>query len=337
VTYALTRLVFEEQIVLDISPDWYRELVGAAAGVSSALDIEEKFNLVLENFEEFEGELLRDALGYSLFQREDWSSRMTELHRLNRRLVNLLATCRLYVDQVPHNLSQEFAEDPGLATAFEVSKSREFDATLGYRVMDALRNYMQHRSLPIHVLSHESAWRDLPAGRMREHTVAPQTEPQTIGEDGKFRAQTLTELEALGTRVDMTPLARQYVAGLGAVHRDLRTGIAATLARWDGIIAQAGTDFLAAGATDLTGLVAVRISGEKYADIVHISPSPTSRRKWLEQKNRYIEHYEAALVASRRTWSLTSRCSSRSRAASCEHAIIASAASQLNARTLGHH
>lgn len=300
-TYALTRLVFEERIVLEITPERYRELVAAAEGVTSALDVEEKFNLVLENFEEFEAELLRGALANSLFQNTDWSDKMTELHRLNRRLVNLLATCRLYVDQVPHNLSQEFAEDPGLSAAFEASKSREFDARLGYRVMDALRNYMQHRSLPVHVLSYQSAWRDLPAGRMREHTVAPETEPQTIREDGKFKPATLAELEGLGARVDMTPLARQYVAGLAAVHKDLRSGMARLVEKWDGIIAQAGTEFLAAGASELTGLAAVRVSDEKYLDAVHISPSPTMRRRWLEQKNRSVEHYEAALVASRRT------------------------------------
>jgi hypothetical protein len=300
-TYALTRLVFEERFVLEISADRYQALAAAMNGVTSALDVEEKFNLVLENFEEFEGELLKGALAHSLFQHGDWSSTMTELHRLNRRLVNLLATCRLYVDQVPHNLSQDFAEDASLYAAFEASKSREFDAKLGYRIMDALRNYMQHRSLPVHVLLHQSAWRDLPAGRMREHTVTPQTEPQAIREDGKFKAATLAELEALGNRVNMTPRARQYVAGLGAVHKDLRAGMAPLVAKWDEIIAQSGTDFLTGGGSDLTGLAAVRVSDDKYVDAVHISPSPTNRRKWLEQKNRYIEHYEAALIASRPT------------------------------------
>lgn len=270
-------------------------------GVVSALDIEEKFNLVLENFEEFEGELLRDALGHSLFQRGDWSSTMTELHRLNRRLVNLLATCRLYVDQVPHNLSQDFGSAPALAASFVASKSREFDSKLGYRVMEAFRNYMQHRSLPVHSINYVSAWRDLPAGRLREHTVAPETAPANIRADGKFRAATLTELEALGTRVDLTPLARQYVAGLASVHSDLRKGMKAAVATWDAAIERAGSDFQAAGATDLTGLAAVRVDGGRYVDAVHVSPSPTNRRMWLEEKNQHLEHYEPVLVASRRT------------------------------------
>jgi len=297
--HGLTRLVLEEGLFLEITPVRFAEITVAATSLRGALDIEEKYNLVLENFEEFEAELLNNALRRSLFQTHDWSEAITELHRLNRRLVNFLATCRLYVDQVPHNLSQLFGTNSSIAVVFETSKSREFDARLGYRVMDAMRNYIQHRSLPIHVISYQLHWRDLPAGRFREHTVVPEVETAKIREDGKFKPTTLTELEALGAQVDLTPLVRQYVAGLAMIHKDLRASLATHLEQWDQTIAQAGMDFVAAGASDLTGLAVVKEENEAYTDEVYVSPTPTTRRQWLERKNSHIEHYEAALVASR--------------------------------------
>ena len=64
-------------------------------------------------------------------------------------------------------------------------------------------------------------------------------------------------------------------------------------------VAQAGLDFIAAGGSDLTGLVAVKEENGAYVDEIYVSPTPTTRRQSLERKNSHVEHYERALVANR--------------------------------------
>ena len=300
--YGLTRVVFEERRFLELTAEQYTAASTAMKGVLEALSIEEKFNLVLENFEEFEGELLRGALSHSLFEIGDWSQQMTELHRVNRRLVNLLSIARLYIDQVPHNLGNLFGSHGGAAKDFEAFKSREYDQRLGYRALEAMRNYMQHRSLPIHGLVSERRRREIASTHVLEHTLTPQIEPAQLREDGKFKAGVLNELEKLAARVPLPPLVREYVAGLACVHRDLRGMLAPEIVRWDEQVKRLGRDFESFGASDLTGLaVVVQEENGTYSHVVHISPGPIQRRQWLERKNRYVEHYEQTLIANRPT------------------------------------
>jgi hypothetical protein len=301
-SFALTRTVFEEHLRVTVSTEEAAAIEEAVRGVSGALSIEEKFNLLLENFAEFESELLQRALDRSLFRSYEWTSLVGELHHLNRRLVNFLATARLYLDQVPHNLSTLFGQDSPIGAQFVAVKHREYEARLGYRVMEALRNYMQHRSLPIHFISHRVARREFPAGKLVEHIVTAEIRPEDYREDGKFKADVLKELEALGERVELPPLVREYVAGLASLHAELRTVLASYTSRWDGIIRSAGENFLSAGANTLTGLALVELSGDRtYRTVTHISAGPVERRKALEERNRHAQHYERVLVANRST------------------------------------
>ena len=300
--YGLTRVIFEESLFLELSSDEYELATTAMQNAHHALAIEEKFNLALENFEEFEGDLLSRALHESLFETDEWSARIGELHRINRKLVNLLATCRLYVDQIRHNLHTVYGKGSAQAEAFEKLKSHESDSHLGYRVLEALRNYVQHRSLPIEGVSHQSHWRHLPGGSFREHTVIPEIEPARLREDGDFKASVLLELEALGARVDIRPLAREYMASLGRVQKGLRDLMAPDVERWDAIVADLEQRFRSLGAQDLIGLaVVVREGDEPYAGVVQIFSEPIERRRWLQRENQYLMHYEHALVASRPT------------------------------------
>ena len=77
-----------------------------------AVAVEEKFKLLLDNFAEFEFELLRLAEEYLIWpvsitlRDRDHFRAMQERLRVDRRLVNLLTSCRLYLDQTDQVLSQ---------------------------------------------------------------------------------------------------------------------------------------------------------------------------------------------------------------------------------------
>ena len=120
--------------------------------MAEILDIEEKFNIVLENYAEFERMLLNVSLDRMLFSGHDWSAAMNELHAINRTLVNLLSTCRVYIDQVPQNLGAIFKGDSSPVEVLRKQMATEYDGHLGYRVLEAMRNYSQHRALPLQML-----------------------------------------------------------------------------------------------------------------------------------------------------------------------------------------
>jgi hypothetical protein len=70
---------------LKITAADYAEIVAALRRIRLACDIEEKLDLLLENFREYEGELLTQALRESLFSSQDDVKTIGEIQVLNRR------------------------------------------------------------------------------------------------------------------------------------------------------------------------------------------------------------------------------------------------------------
>ena len=82
--------------------------------------------------------------------RRDRGYRSSHLDRVltDRKIANLLSAARLYVDHAKQHVHRILALDP--VTTFDVGAtlSTQYDLRFGYRCMEALRNYVQHRGLP---------------------------------------------------------------------------------------------------------------------------------------------------------------------------------------------
>lgn len=97
-------------------------------------------------------------------------------------------------------------------------KSQEYDSCLGYRVIEALRNYAQHRGLPVHNLQYNSTFHPDSPNDSSEHSITPSLRVSRLKEEKKFKSSVLKELEAIGDLIDLKPLVRQYMESLGRIH-----------------------------------------------------------------------------------------------------------------------
>jgi hypothetical protein len=57
----------------------------------------------------------------------------------------------MYVDQMRHSISQFYSGSSGPHPAALFSD--EYDGHLEYRIAEALRNFSQHRALPVHIMN----------------------------------------------------------------------------------------------------------------------------------------------------------------------------------------
>src|ERR1039458_6938051 len=73
-----------------------------------ALGFEERFQLVLDNFHEWEMELLNQAHNHLLWRNTGHNAAMQDRLCLDRHLVNLLSSMRLYLDHTDHGISTTF-------------------------------------------------------------------------------------------------------------------------------------------------------------------------------------------------------------------------------------
>jgi len=205
---------------VDLSPSEFEELRRWRSILLITQGIEEKFGLVLENFWELEETRLRLALrttemmtGHDPF----WYG----VFLLNRRLVNLLTTCRMYVDQTVADFGR-LSDDPD-PTRIKKLFSRQYDSLLGFRVMETLRNYAQHQSFPITSAQYYSGWEKFGDQDLLSFRANPRIRIEDL-EKSSFKKEVLEELkERKYEEVDLTLLIREYIEGLSTVHSELRT------------------------------------------------------------------------------------------------------------------
>lgn len=109
--------------------------------------IEEKWNIVSDNFYEWEEEI-KNSYDFLLDNHKDCNEEYgkKEIITLNRRLFNVLSGIRMYRDQVLNDLSNL---DKDLKEKFEKETHIQYDRTFSYQIMEFLRNYMQHQGLVI--------------------------------------------------------------------------------------------------------------------------------------------------------------------------------------------
>ena len=132
----------------------YAEIRRAKKACLFGLELEEKFALLIDNLAEFEIELLRLAEAYLLWGfRGDHAESMQSRLCLDRRLANLLTACRLYLDQSDHGISTLFGKGSPELAGVKAFKNGLYDAHWGYRLMEALRNHVQHSGLIVHIIS----------------------------------------------------------------------------------------------------------------------------------------------------------------------------------------
>ena len=192
-----------------------------------ALGFEERLQLVLDNFHDWETELLEQAHRNLLWKTGNHGEAMQERLSLDRHMVNLLTSLRLYIDQTDHGLSELFGNPSTELESIKIFRSKLYDQNLGYRFLEALRNHVQHCGLPIHIISYNQALVEQPKGaNLSQVTVAPKINIEELAANGGFKKTVLAELRKLGIKqLDARPFTREYISCLNIIHKEIQSTI----------------------------------------------------------------------------------------------------------------
>lgn len=157
--YFLGTITLEDHKKLEINQSEYISLQLARKILGIALNIEEKYDLALCNYLEFEKEQLSltlDNLVNSIHY--DYHHSYRVLSTLNRRLVNFLSTAKQYTERVASLASKCSDNESETENTISALLSKHYDGTLDYRAMEALRNHVNHFGLAVHTISTPSKW-----------------------------------------------------------------------------------------------------------------------------------------------------------------------------------
>lgn len=301
--YGLTLATLGCTDVIPLTQEDYSARATARKQVLLGLSLEEKFDLLLENYAEMESTVLDIALRYSLYPLSAQTILEDGIHVTNRRVANLVTTARLYLDHVPHELSSTYDDGDEKVEAFRKATNREYDSVFGYRVMEALRNYVQHRSLPTHNFSLSSAMDHSTDPPMVRCQVMPSLNVLTLEGDPEFKKPVLAELKPLADKknlVSLLPLVRGYVQSLALVHQTVRTLIKPDLEAADALISgdvSAARDRL--GPDGIQALVAAELGAQgEIVQHIYVQEWPIARREALESKNSSLTSLASRYITS---------------------------------------
>jgi hypothetical protein len=294
--YGLTRRVLGYSPFLPISRDEFLQLRQSHDGVRRALATEEKLDMALGNFVEYEHEVLQVTLNDALFSFASWSEMRQIIQHIDRRIANLLTTCKLYLDHLPQDIAPLIAGDAEAKVKELVSA--EYDSRLGYRTLEALRNHVQHRGLPLHSITLGGGWVDTDEGNRRKHKTTLHLELEVLASDPKFKKSVLKELEPHGKKVPLKPLVREYITGIIKVQQGVRSEVLAALNAAEERVTAAVDRYRAEG-DGILGLAAVeRAPDDTDIDYEHLSLNMVERRKELVRRNHGAGELSLLIVSS---------------------------------------
>lgn len=222
--YQATAYFWENQkafnISVEIDSQRFETVESAKNTCLLALGLEEKFQLVVDNYIEWETELLKQAQIY-MFRQPNKFEAMQQRVLVARRLTNVLTGFRLYVDQTDHAVSKVFGNSSEELKSIKKFKANLYDSHFGYRFLEALRNHVQHCDLPIETLTYNSKLVDREKAAQVQFSVIANTSLESLAENDDFKKTILKELDNGQDKIDLRPHVREYVSCLISLHKQL--------------------------------------------------------------------------------------------------------------------
>lgn len=297
--WAIRRLAGASTEWVSISQGEYASAVLALDTVLHVLELEEKWDVLIGNYEELEVELLRLTTEKAIHRHSTWHDGARNRRLLNRRVNNLLSSCRLYIDHLRHSFTLIFGEASPELSVIDAARHREYDSSFSYRLLEELRNYTQHRRLPIDV--EMTTFKPTTYGEESQVACAltPMLETANVLEDIKVKARFRPELESQPDRIDLKVHCRGYVHSLFKIHVTVRAQVAPRITQSEALI----TDLMARYATvhnhSLVGLhVVAQTDEEPYPIVTEKKPlfkEPLSELRAMQERNDlypdFARHY----------------------------------------------
>lgn len=300
--FFLMRLFIGSRLQIPIDAEAAARLKAAMDDLHELVDVEQKFDIVMENFLELETEMTTRLLKQAY--RSDHSSQEFYADKLafNRRILNVLTATRLYVDQAMHHIGVFFPKDAEKKAELKALFSHEYDSVPAYRVMDALRNFAQHRGLPLQGMTYKSSWIDMDDEEAYlQHNVALNLILADLDGEGGLKKSVLKELQAQGGKIDVKKMVREYVEALARVHVAFRQILEPRIAAAEALIAETMEQYCNAcddehGATGLA--VGQKQANGSFKSFVAIHNEPLDSIKILRSRTSSLIKLSKRTVTS---------------------------------------
>ncbi|MDG1751649.1 MAG: hypothetical protein P8I03_08315 [Thalassotalea sp.] len=247
--FVITQDIIGKRVEIDIDDVKFCELYEAKETLSAAFSLEEKYELLLMNFLELEKEVLSNSAEYSLFDQREYSDFFDIRLKINRRVVNFLTSCRLYVDHAKKHIRTCLPHSANLKDEVNHLFNEEFDQHFEYRFCEKLRNHVQHQSLAVHTVTQGGMW----INDQRVETTKVYSLKSELQYSDSFNKKYLAEMP---DKVELISVFKKYIEILSNIHVKSRKLIKDSVQLSRSIIEQCISNYSSHNDGDVIGLSA---------------------------------------------------------------------------------
>lgn len=294
--YSLRKVALGNIPEIDITAEEYSRYEKARKILSNALAIEEKYEIVVSNYLDFEKQILDTTTSYMVREHLDYSDFFDVRLGFNIRLVNLLTAVRLYVDQLSQNVRDCIPSDPNAENVVKTMFSKEYDENKEYRFMEALRNYVQHRGIPVHRTQQGRRWTRSKSDGFLEYSMELASHLSRLEEDSKFKKSVLAELDE---KIDLKIGVRCYLESISNVHESARNLISESVTSARELIEEAHRQYTSVYNGSLVGLSACACTDEGQISSIPLLLDWDDVRLKLQKRNRKLTNLRKRYVTGR--------------------------------------
>ncbi len=217
--YLLADSVIGSELIYDLTESEFNSIRKSRDILDSAFDLEEKYDILLTNFLELEKEVLNIAVDH-MIKRSLSDSFYSEQLRLNVRVVNILTSCRLYIDQSKRDVANCLEVNTSTQKIIKDIFAYEYDSNKHYRFVEALRNYVQHYGLPVHSIKFSSAWTSsIDDDGLMRNSLKISSLKRIFAKDKKLKSIVRQEILE---ETNLIESIRSYVESISEIHNKLR-------------------------------------------------------------------------------------------------------------------
>ncbi len=165
--YSILKQLFCDIHEIEISKNQFDELKHARNILLLALTFEEIYEIVISNYAELEKDLLCNSIEFIVKQHTAYVDSFEDRVLINRRLLNVLTSTKLYIDYLS---KEEFHLFESNDVQIEKILHKEYDNNKYYRFMETFRNQVQHEELAIYLTQYNAETKSESETNQHEYT-----------------------------------------------------------------------------------------------------------------------------------------------------------------------
>ncbi|WP_259753452.1 hypothetical protein [Pseudomonas sp. GCEP-101] len=206
---------------LKITPIEYNSIIRAREILTAALEVEEKYDLVIGNFLDLEKELLNLTIEKVVDHRFDYSRAYTLTSTLNRRISNFILSGKNYTELIASKASKCTKNKEETENTITQLTNKHYDENLDYRLMEALRNHISHSGAAIHQIQNPDGWitNDKNEATHLVFNIGIYALKERLSSNAGFKAAVLKELPE---KVDLKRASRHYIGAISNIQEEVR-------------------------------------------------------------------------------------------------------------------